>query len=493
MSPKRAASPPPSIPGYDFDRLLGSGGFADVFLYQQLLPTRPVAVKVLLPDLVDRDLIEDFRHEANIMAQLSSHPSIVTIFGAAVSEDGRPYLAMEYCPRPNLGSRYRRDRFAVPEVLQLGVQISGALETAHRAGVLHRDIKPANILVTAYNRPALTDFGIAASDSRAGGEGMSIPWSPPEAFDSPPRAGRESDVFSLAATLATLLAGRTPFEMPGLGNTAIDLIGRIQRGQAAPIARADVPQTLETVLQQAMHPDPRRRHATALEFGRALQQVEAELHLPPTQMDVLDENLPPDEVEEDDGGATRIRGVVHIDPHEGDADAGRTELRPGGPRPVPMLGAAPEPAAPSERQPEPVVRSRRTRWGGIAAAISIAIVLGTVLTISLLSLGADPRSEPQTGPTDGPAQAAPPPQAPILVEQRIESGEAVFVLGNPQPQEGDRLRYRVDSSAANAQTERSDDLTIRVPVDPDGRTCIQVAVERASGASSALVEQCIDG
>ena len=66
MSPKRAPSAPPELPGYDYVSLLGSGGFADVFLYQQLLPSRKVAVKVLLPDAVNRELIENFRHEANV-------------------------------------------------------------------------------------------------------------------------------------------------------------------------------------------------------------------------------------------------------------------------------------------------------------------------------------------------------------------------------------------------------------------------------------------
>ncbi|MCR8672004.1 serine/threonine-protein kinase, partial [Agrococcus sp. HG114] len=319
MSPKRAPSAPPELPGYDYVSLLGSGGFADVFLYRQLLPSRQVAIKVLLPDAVNRELIENFRHEANVMAQLSTHPSIVTIYGAAVAPDGRPYLAMEYCPKPNLGVRYRRDRFAVPEVLSLGVQIAGAVETAHRAGILHRDIKPANILVTAYNRPALTDFGIATS---AGGaddaSGMSIPWSPPEAFADPPRSSPASDVFSLAATLSTLLAGRTPFELPGGSNTSVDLIDRIQRGEISPLARHDVPQRLESVLASAMDPDPGRRYASAMALGRALQQVEAEMALPVTPLDVLDDSLAPEAVDEEDGGATRIRGVVSIDPHAGE-------------------------------------------------------------------------------------------------------------------------------------------------------------------------------
>ena len=68
MSPRRAPSPPPVLPGYEHRRLLGTGGFADVFLYEQVLPSRPVAVKVLLTEAVDRDVVEHFRQEANVMA-----------------------------------------------------------------------------------------------------------------------------------------------------------------------------------------------------------------------------------------------------------------------------------------------------------------------------------------------------------------------------------------------------------------------------------------
>src|SRR5690606_6384856 len=116
-----------------------------------------VAVKVMLPQAVASGGVEAFTAEANVMAQLSSHPAIVSIYEASVSPDGRPYLVMEYCSKPNLQARYRRQRLSVAEALRIGVQVAGGVETAHRAGILHRDIKPANILVTEYGRPALTD------------------------------------------------------------------------------------------------------------------------------------------------------------------------------------------------------------------------------------------------------------------------------------------------------------------------------------------------
>ena len=167
MSAKRPPAPPPELPGFTYLELLGSGGFADVYLYEQQLPRRKVAVKVLLPDRMAGGSVEQFTAEANTMAMLSTHPAIVTIYQAGLAEDQRPYLVMENCPRPNLQVRYRAAAFSVAEALRVGIQVAAAVETAHRAGILHRDIKPANILVTEYNRPALTDFGIATTTDGA--------------------------------------------------------------------------------------------------------------------------------------------------------------------------------------------------------------------------------------------------------------------------------------------------------------------------------------
>ena len=496
MSPKRAPSAPPELPGYDYVSLLGSGGFADVFLYRQLLPSRQVAVKVLLPDAVNRELIENFRHEANVMAQLSTHPSIVTIYGAAVAPDGRPFLAMEYCPKPNLGVRYRRDRFSVPEVLALGVQIAGAVETAHRAGILHRDIKPANILVTAYNRPALTDFGIATS---AGGDddssGMSIPWSPPEAFLEPPRSAPASDVFSLAATLFTLLAGRTPFELPGGSNTSVDLIDRIQKGAIAPLARHDVPQRLEAVLASAMDPEPSRRHQSAMAFGRALQQVEAEMALPVTPLDVLDDSLEPEEVDEEDGGATRIRGVVSIDPHAGEAPQLRMpgaqgELSDATIRRAPA--AAPQsgiPAAAAEPAPP---RSRRK---AVFAAIGGSLVAVLGIGIVWLALAAGNQTQPQANPSQSvaPPVAAQRPSAPINVQGTVEGDSVTFTWTNAQPEPGDTFQYRYERSDGDPVTAQVAEETVTLDRDSDGESCILVRLVRQDGRSSNDTEGCGSG
>lgn len=307
---RRMASQPPELDGFHFIRLLGSGGFSDVFLYEQELPKRSVAVKVLLTDGVDDAARARFVAEANVMARLSAHPYIVTIFHAGVAGDDRPYLVMEFCSGPSLADRLKRERIGVEDALRTGVRLSSAVATAHAAGILHRDIKPANVLTTSLGWPALTDFGIASAleelpvhtttlselrreptDTATSGSrsiGLSVPWSPPEMFSDDPDPDVRSDIFSLAATVHTLLAGRTPFEVPGRSNGTLDLMGRIERGMITPLDRSDVPAALTATLRRGMATRREDRYQSAVDFARALQRVELELGLAPTSIDVPD-------------------------------------------------------------------------------------------------------------------------------------------------------------------------------------------------------------
>ncbi len=286
---QRLPASPPVLPGFTYVRPLGTGGFADVFLFEQDMPRRPVAVKVLLEDLVDEGLLRMFNAEADVMARLSAHPSILTIHQASISSDGRPYLVMEYCPS-SLGSRYRREVIPLAEVLQAGIKIASALETAHRSGLLHRDIKPSNLLITAFGAPVLSDFGIATA---VGGRGddeifaMSVPWSAPEIIDERVAGSVSAEVWSVGATVYSLLAGRSPFERAGSGQNSRDqLKTRIRRAAYTPIGREDVPASLEAVLSRSMQRDPAQRQPSAAQFAYELQLVQHELGLPHTPMEV---------------------------------------------------------------------------------------------------------------------------------------------------------------------------------------------------------------
>jgi serine/threonine protein kinase len=367
VSSKRPPAPPPQLPGFRYLSLLGSGGFSDVFLYEQDRPRRKVAVKVLVSDLRTESARRQFESEANLMAQLSSHPYIVTIYEAETTADGHSYLAMEYCSRPSLDVRYRREPLSVDEVLAIGIQVSSAVETAHRAGIAHRDIKPANILVTDYNRPALTDFGISGTVEGGGDSdmGMSIPWSPPESFRGGAADGVALDVWALGATLYTLLAGRSPFVVPGGDNSQRALVQRIHSSPVPPIGRADVPESLELVLATAMSKAPEGRYSSAHTLALALQRIQGELNLSATPFEVLEE--PADDDDPDSAyEQTRVRGIVSIDPQgAATAPAPRalpadesTVLRGGStvPRrgsPVPPGGPRTEPTAPRAESTAP--------------------------------------------------------------------------------------------------------------------------------------------
>ena len=284
----RLPSTPPVLSGFTFVRVLGSGGFADVFLYEQQLPRRQVAVKVLLPEVTNPRVRDMFQAEAQLMSQLSTHPSVLSVFEAGVSSDGRPYLVTEVCVS-GYGERFRAETLPVAEALKVGVSIASAVETAHRANVLHRDIKPGNVLVTNYGYPVLSDFGIASTlfmGSTENAVGLSVPWSAPEVIREQTTGTTASEVWSLAATVYSLLAGRSPFEVPGKDNSPGVLAGRILKSAPQPIGRPDVPARLEEILDLAMSKDPIERPHSALEFARQLQQVESSMSLPQTRLDV---------------------------------------------------------------------------------------------------------------------------------------------------------------------------------------------------------------
>lgn len=281
--------PPPVLPGLTYARTLGSGGYADVHAYEQRLPSRVVAVKVLRDALPSAAAAAAFVGEANAMARLE-HPHIVTVHAAGIADDGRPYLVMAFQPGPTLSALARTGGCEVAEVLRIGVQLAGAVETAHTGGVLHRDIKPANVLTNRYGSPALADFGLSGTAIARPESGVSLPWAAPEVLFETAAASPRSDVYSLAATLWTLATGHAPHEEPGGDNRPAALLRRVRSprlGRSCP----GVPRPLTDLLWSALETRPEDRPASALEFVRRLQQVEEELGLPATTA-VLPEAAP---------------------------------------------------------------------------------------------------------------------------------------------------------------------------------------------------------
>lgn len=287
---RRKAAAPPVLPGYSYIRPLGSGGFADVYLFEQDMPRRVVAVKVLVDDAVNPEVIRTFNAEADIMARLSAHASIVTIHQASISADGRPYFVMEYCP-DTMSARYKKSPLPVAEVLDTGVRMAAALETAHRSGLLHRDIKPSNILITSLGTPVLADFGVAtALDPLEEVDevfAMSVPWSSPEVLEQRTTGTVASEVWSLGATLYTLLAGRSPFESVDREKNRRDVLtARVVKAKYTPIGRPDVAPKVEQILAKAMSKDPAARQASMHALAEELRWAQYELGIPPTTLEV---------------------------------------------------------------------------------------------------------------------------------------------------------------------------------------------------------------
>ncbi|MCT9819245.1 serine/threonine protein kinase [Microbacterium sp. W1N] len=540
MSTKRPPAPAPALPGFTFLDVLGSGGFADVYLYEQHLPRRKVAVKVLLPEKLSGSMLDQFTAEANVMALLSTHPAIATIYQAGVSDDQRPYLAMEYCPKPNLQVRSRQSALPISEALRVGIQVAAAVETAHRAGILHRDIKPANILVTEYNRPALTDFGIATTaDDADPSTGMSIPWSPPESFADAPVYTARSDVYALGATLYTLLAGRSPFEVPGGRNGGADLIQRIESTPLVRLDRADAPESLQIVLDRAMSKRAADRYDSAVAFARALQKVQIELAHSVTPIDILDDAPDAEDEADEDGELTRVRGIVSIEPHTnpeagrtrdreafaptaaaaftppppvdddtllraGDAtrsaavispvatadDAEATILRPSvaattAARTAPAAPAAAPPAVtPPASETAPAVpagpRSKKGLWIGVGIAAAAVLVVAGVVGASLLAPPAPPTASPEptseVTPQDPSAGFVP---APADLTGTVTGAEVTFTWTNPDPQDGDGYVWYPYTLTAEGAGQLVSETSVTLPADPSGTTCISVSLRRA--------------
>jgi serine/threonine protein kinase len=522
---------PPDLPGLVYERLLGSGGYSDVYLYRQQLPLRHVAVKVLKDSGLKEGLRSQLTAEANAMAGLADHPNIVPVISASISGDGRPYIVMTYYSRPNLAVRAASERLGVAEALRIGIQIASAVETAHRAGILHRDIKPANLLINQYGVPGLTDFGIAGTIAAEDDEdtGVSVPWSAPEVLYGTAPTSVRSDVYSLAATLWHLLVGRSPFEVRGGDNSAFELMRRVRDMPAPSTGRADVPDSLDRLLRQAMAKDPAARVATAIDFARGLQASEQELHLPRTEIVVLTERsdggepgmapatgragAPPSFVSPPQAGApptvarpVSFRGQEPITSTPGLAAQGgsRAPLYDLPPAPIPPgsrradappLGAPPgsppgaAPRAHPVSPPPGVPGNAPARRPVVGIVVAVVLVAAAVVGAFLLFSGGSGSAGKPThtlANTVNPTQDAGepggdvPPGTPTIVGQRT-GGQVLFTWTYPAPLANDTFQVR--------RTGKPTVHTVTKPrflvQNPGRRTCIRIRILRADGSNAS--------
>lgn len=489
----------PDIEGLTFLQHLGSGGYSDVYLYQRERPKMRVAVKVLTGSRLTPAEMAQFAAEAEIMAVLADHPYIVQVFWTGMTREGRPYLVMKYYPPPNLGKRSEDQRLGLAEVLRTGIQVGSAVETAHRAGILHRDIKPANILVSSYNAPGLTDFGIAgrtAEPTDTEDLGVSIPWSAPEVLSGASNGTAASDVYSLAASIWHLLVGRSPFEVRGGDNSPRAIMGRVLRTAPPPTGRADVPPSLDRLLQQAMAKSIQQRPRTALEFSRGLQSIEQELRFARTEIVVEELGTAAPSVSEVSPDPTRMRAFR----------PGSPESAPSAPAPAHLAQDPPArasaPPATQDAEPATVLRAarptdlapnlappqRRARWrtSYVVAAVVAAAVGIIVVAVTAFGRGSDSPASPPPSQNKATDQAGFSPdanaQAPTVVASYDARTEALtFTWKTSASMPRDFVYWLYTPSTSDPAEHRTSATQYVARTSDPAATCIVVASVTSGG------------
>ena len=268
------SAPPPSIPGYEIEAVLGRGGMGVVYKARHLALKRTVALKMVLAGghAGPRELAR-FRVEAEAAARLQ-HPNIVQIHEAGEA-GGHPYCALEFVEGGNLAGKLDGKPMPAREAAKLVETLARAMQLAHSRNVVHRDLKPANILLAADGTPKITDFGLArrldndSSETQAGAV-MGTPsyMAPEQASGLAHEAGPAADVYALGAILYDCVAGRPPFK----GKTVVETLDQVRTQEPAPPSRCQpgVPLDLETICLKCLRKEPEKRYASAAELADEL-------------------------------------------------------------------------------------------------------------------------------------------------------------------------------------------------------------------------------
>ena len=279
---------------YRLDRQIARGGMAEVWLGTDTFLDRPVAIKVLKPQLANDPVIaERFRREALACAGLN-HPNIVAVYDS-VEDRGRQAVVMQYIDGKSLRELLdRRKRLGPLVTIHMGIAMAGALDFAHHAGLVHRDVKPGNILVTPQGRFLLADFGIAKALSTVGEDLTddnvmmgTAKYLSPEQVRGKPLDGR-ADLYGLGLVMYECLAGKVPF----IGETDADTaLARLQREPTdLSQLRPSLAPELVRVIHKLMARNPEHRYSTGQETCEALTQaIEAQNNFaasmtPPTEV-----------------------------------------------------------------------------------------------------------------------------------------------------------------------------------------------------------------
>lgn len=280
-----------SLSHYRVLQLIGAGGMGEVYLAEDTRLGRKVALKMLLKEFTeDRERVQRFEQEARAASALN-HPNIITIHEVGQVEDA-PFIVTEFIEGQTLRQQMAAEKMRLREVLDVAIQVAGALEAAHEAGIVHRDIKPENVMVRRDGLVKVVDFGLAKlseeRDRRAGLDATTYVDTTPGlvlgtvAYMSPEQARGEklderTDIFSLGVVIYEMLAGRSPF---GASSEAETLAALLER-EPKPIGEhvEGVPVEVDRIVSKALRKEREGRYQTAREMLSELREVRQDIEL----------------------------------------------------------------------------------------------------------------------------------------------------------------------------------------------------------------------
>src|SRR4051794_16616569 len=348
------------IPGIDNIALIGQSPSHTTYRVRDTASGRTVIVKVLNGSASTPGLAERFGREQAAMAELAPHPNIVTVFGHGFTSSGQPYIVTADVAGGSIADRLRGPTpMTGPDILNLGIRLSGALESAHRSGVVHGDLRPDDMLVDAAGEPLISDFGVVSlvGPTVANADDPArLAHAAPELLDGQP-ASPSTDIYALASALYTLFAGQPAFLHPG-ETAVIPVIKRIATDPVPDLTQKGVPAGVAQVIDKAMSKASGARHATAQELGRALQQAQVSLGLPMTDMAVL--------------------SPASYTPTAAMPMAAAAAAAPGAPGGAPPAPGGPPPGGPGAPAPGGGGGSKTPLFVGIAVAV-VVLLLGAFL------------------------------------------------------------------------------------------------------------------
>ncbi len=388
----------PSIHGVELLEVVGRGASSVVYRGRQVRFDRPVAVKVLdlagQPELV----AQLYLNECRTVGRLASHPNIVTVHDGGLTEDERPYLIMEYLGGGTLGDLVADGTpLPVERVLRHGVELAGALESAHRNGIVHGDVKPQNVLLGRSGQAVLSDFGIARIAAGTTSRSLSV-FTPlhaaPEMFDGV-RVTPRADVYGLGSTLFQLLDGRPAVGEPT--ESPLVIVRRVALDERRSLGQSDLPDGLAELVTAMMATAPADRPDTVADVGERLRGIQSALGGVPTGMVVFDE-------------------VAEVPD------------RP----PIRVTSPAPEPAS----ETIPPVDHRRPRMARLVTTVAVLAALTLLVGIGWALVRSSPDSSGQVSADEAATATAPPSTAEPA--GRIPTGAAGLSTAttvDPSPQE----------------------------------------------------------